>query len=135
MELVEIDALELQTAQAAFALLAQVFGAAIGVPHVGTRTHQAALGGDDEIVRVGVEGFGDEVLADLGPVGVGRVDEVDAQLHGAAQHSDGLVVVFGRTPDAGAGDAHGTEAESPHRALTELEGAGGGVLEGVGQSR
>ena len=135
MELVEVNALEPETAQAAFALFPQVLGAAVRVPLAGAWAYQPALGGDDEVVGVRVEGLGDEVLADLGAVGVRRVDEVDAELDGPAQDGDGSVVVFGRSPDAGAGDAHGSEAEASHRAVAECDGAGGGVLEGVGQFR
>jgi hypothetical protein len=38
-------------------------------------------GGDHEAFGVRMQGFGDKVLAHLGPVGIGGVDEVHAQLH------------------------------------------------------
>ena len=47
-----------------------------------------------------------------GPVGVGGVDEVDAELDRAAQDRLRLVAVGGRAPDAGAGDPHRAEAEA-----------------------
>ena len=59
----------------------------------------------------GVKRLADQVLADLGAVGVGGVDEVDAQFDCPAQHGDRRVVVGGVSPDARAGDAHGTETE------------------------
>jgi hypothetical protein len=39
---------------------------------------QAALGGDDQTRRIGIEGFGDERLAHLRPVGIGDFNQVDA---------------------------------------------------------
>ena len=45
-------------------------------------------------------------------VGVGGVDEVDAEFDCATQHADAFVVVVRRPPHALAGDPHGAEAES-----------------------
>ena len=62
-----------------------------------------------------------------GPVGVGGVDEVDAELGQAPQDGEGLVAVLGRTPDAVAGDAHRAVAEAGDlEVAADLEGAGGG---------
>ena len=75
MKLVEVDALHLEPFQAALACLSQVLWAAVWDPST-TRACQAALGGYDQIIWVGVERFGDQALGDLGAVGVGGVDEV-----------------------------------------------------------
>ncbi len=80
MELVELDALEAQPSQAARAGLAQMLRPAVGMPLVRAAARQATLGGDDEIVRVGVQGFGDQPLRDLGALCVRRVDQVDVQI-------------------------------------------------------
>jgi hypothetical protein len=58
-----------------------------------------------------VQRLRDQVLAHLGPVRVGGVDQVHAQLDHAAQDRLGVVRIVGRPPDAVAGDAHGAEAE------------------------
>jgi hypothetical protein len=58
--------------------------------------------------------LGDELLADVRPVAVGRVDEVDAELDGAPQDGERGVAVGGRAPDPVAGDPHRTEAETVH---------------------
>ena len=42
-----------------------------------------------------MEGFGDQFFGDVGAVGVGGVDEVDAEVDGAAEGFDGGVVIFG----------------------------------------
>src|SRR5215208_3711010 len=75
MQLVEVYALHLEPTQAALARLAQVLWATVGHPST-TRACQAALGGDHQVIRVGVERFGDQAFGDLGTVGVGGVDEV-----------------------------------------------------------
>src|SRR5918993_4232499 len=75
VELVEIYALHLESTQAALARLAQVLGATVGDPST-IRACQAALGGYDQLIRVGVERFSDQALGDLRTVGIGGVDEV-----------------------------------------------------------
>ena len=57
----------------------------------------------------------DQFLGDVRAVGVGGVDEVDAELDGAAQHADAFVVVVRRAPDTLAGQAHGAESEAVDR--------------------
>ncbi len=47
-----------------------------------------------------------------GPVAVGGVDEVDAELDGALEDLVGALGVLGRAPDAVAGDAHGAIAQA-----------------------
>ncbi|MDT5245516.1 MAG: hypothetical protein QOD36_2892, partial [Mycobacterium sp.] len=76
---------------------------------------QAALGRDDQIVRIGMKRLGDEVLGNVGTVGDGGVDEVHAELDGATQHANAFVTVSGRAPYTVAGDAHGTEPQAVDR--------------------
>src|ERR671914_122841 len=64
-----------ESSKAILASLAQVLGATVGDPST-TRACQAALGGDDQVIRVGVERFRDQALGDLGTVGVCGVNEV-----------------------------------------------------------
>ena len=89
----------------------EVLGAADGQPLVGALAGEAGLGGDDHAFGVGSEGFADEALGDFGAVGVGGVDEVDAEFDGASEDPCAVLRVFGLTPDALAGDAHGAKAE------------------------
>ena len=86
VQLVDVDALEAQAAQARLAGLAQVLGppvAAASARRPGA--DETALGRDHEPVRVGVERLGDQELAHLRAVGVGGVDQVHAELDGAPQ--------------------------------------------------
>ena len=62
--------------------------------------------------------LGDQVLAYLGAVRVGRVDQVDAELDDAPEQALGLLGVVGRAPDATAGDPHGAEAEPADLEIT-----------------
>ena len=80
MELVEVDALDLQQSQTHFHLLREVFGPTHGQPPVRPLAREAALCGDDQPIRVWVQRLGDQPFADVGAIGIGRVDEIDAQL-------------------------------------------------------
>ena len=114
VELVEVDALELEAAQAHFDTLDEVAGAAHVLGFGGALARDAALGGDDHAMRVGRERFADEPLGDLGAVGVCGVNERDAQFDGAAQHAAGFGCVGRLAPRAFAHQAHGSVAEPVH---------------------
>jgi hypothetical protein len=115
VELVERDLVELEPPQASLAGRDQVLWPAVGRPLSRTGALEAAFGRDHEIIWVRVERLTDELLADVGPVGVGGVDEVDAELDRAAQHRLRLVAVSGRAPDTVTGDPHGAEAQAVDR--------------------
>ena len=117
VELEQVDGLDVQPAQAHLEALAQVRGASDRVPLVGAGAGQPGLGGDGHVLvpvvpATGVQRLADEVLGDERAVAVGGVDEVDAEVDGAAQHAAGLVRVGGVAPDPGAGDAHGAVAHA-----------------------
>ena len=116
--------LDAEAAQAHLAALAQVLRAADGLPLPRAGAGEAGLGRDGHRV-VGVQRLADEVLGDERPVGVGGVDEVDAELGQRPQDRERGVVVGRRAPDALAGDAHRAEAEAGDlEVAADLEGAG-----------
>src|SRR6266480_4221335 len=80
MQLIEIDALQPQALQAAFQVLLELFGSAVGVPAAGARPRYAAFAADDEAFRVGMQGFGYQDLAGVRAVAFRGVGEVDAEL-------------------------------------------------------
>ncbi len=88
VELVDVDALEAQALEAAFDGLLNVRGAGVVLPDAGAVAHPAGLGGDDQAGGIGPEGFGDQFFRDIGAVGVGSVNEVDAEFDGAAQRGE-----------------------------------------------
>ena len=103
-----------------------MLGAAVGRHWSGPGAVEAALGRDHEVVGIGVQRLGDQLLADLGPVGVGGVDQVDAELDDPAQHALGPVAVGRLAPDPVAGDPHRAEAEAVDlEVAADLESVGG----------
>jgi hypothetical protein len=110
VQLEKVDGLHAEAPQAHFAFLAQVGGVAHRNPHVGTGAQESGLGRDDQPV-VGMQRLADDLLGEVGPVGIGGVDEVHAEFHRSAQHPNGFVAVRRRPPDTLAGQAHGTVTE------------------------
>ena len=111
VQLPKVETLELEIAQAEFNLLGDVLRPADGQPLGRALTGEAALRGDDDSGLVGRERLADESLADGRTVGVGGVDEVDAEFDDAAEQRFRGLPVCGLVPDTLAHDAHGAEAE------------------------
>src|SRR5262249_32810759 len=76
---------------------------------VGRAAAQAELGGDDHLVATPGDGPADELLVVPRPVGVGGVEERDAQVEGPPDDGDGDVLVR-RRAIAGS-EAHASEAD------------------------
>ncbi len=113
VQLVEVDPIDAQVAQRALAGIAQVLRARVARPLPRARALQPALRRDQQPLRVGVQRLGDELLADVRPVAVGRVDEVHAELDRAPDDRQRRVAIGRRAPGAGADDPHRPEAEPP----------------------
>ena len=75
-----------------------------------------------------MEGFGEQIFGDVRAVGVGRVEEVDAEIDGAAKQGDGGWTANGRlAPGTLPDEAHGAVAEPVQgQVISEQEGVGGG---------
>src|SRR5437763_10540247 len=121
MQLPEIDALQPQPAQAAFESFPQPLRPAVDRPLIRTGALEAAFRGDDETLRIRIECFGDQLFADVRTIRLRGVDEIDAELDGAAEDSQRFFVILRWPPDAVAGDAHGAEAEAVDRDVTAEE--------------
>jgi hypothetical protein len=111
VQLEDVDGLEAEAPQAHLARLPQVLRASDGRPTARPLARQTGLRRDQQVGRVRVQGLADQLVGDLGPVGVGRVDQLHAELDGPPQHADALVVVARRAPDALARQLHRAEAE------------------------
>ena len=136
MELEERDLSQAQSPEAHLALLAQVLGPPDRIPAARPGAHQPGLGGDDQLAGIGAEGGPDQLLADVGTVEVGGVDQVDAQLDGSPEHPDALVPVGRLPPDPRAGESHRAEPEPVHHQLApEGEGAARGCRSVDGRVR
>src|SRR5581483_5785105 len=81
-------------------------------PLVGAGTQKAAFSSDNKILRVGVEGFSDKRLAHLWPIGISGIYQVNAQIKGAAQDSNGFLLVRRWSPDTRTGDTHRAKAQA-----------------------
>ena len=115
MQLVKIDALELQSPQAPLTRLAQMLRPTVRHPLCGARAHLAALGRDHQTTRIRMQRLGDETLADVRAVSIRGVDEIDAELERTPQHPACLGRILRLTPDGRPGDAHRTEPHAVDR--------------------
>src|SRR5439155_7983644 len=118
VELIEVDAVEPKPAQAALACPLQVVRPAVGPPLPGAWSAVAALGRDDEVRWVRPQRLGDQAFADVGTIGIGRVDEIDAQLNGAAQDDPRPAGCAWLAPDPAPSESHGAVAKAAHGQLT-----------------
>ena len=133
VQLIQIDALEFEPTKTAFEFRPKMLRAAVGSPLARAGTFEAALGPDDEFRRVRRQGLGNQRFADVGAGPVGRVDEGDAQIHGAAQDAKRFGPILGRSPYARSGDAHRAKAEAMDSEVAERDGtAERGGLAGSG---
>ena len=87
VQLVEVNALHLQPAQAHLDALNQVARAAHVLRFSRPLPRDSAFGGNDKVVGIRKERLGNQPLGNLRPVSVGRIDEVDAQFDGVAQNA------------------------------------------------
>src|SRR6266516_7392702 len=115
MQLRHNDSLQLQASETPLTSGPQMLGATSLLPPIGSRAQRSRLGGDDEVVRIWMKRLRDELFAHLGSVGVRRVDQCDAELHGPTHDGDRLVVIARLSPNPLARDPHGAEAEAVDR--------------------
>ena len=73
------------------------------------------------VVNSVMEGFRNEALGDFGAVGVGGVDESDAESDGAAEDAAGFVRIAGLAPSAIAYKAHGAVTKAVYRQIAADE--------------
>ena len=92
---VQVDVVDAEAAERGLAGLTDVLGPAVdaAVGRVVGVAHDAELGGDDGHVASARQRLAHEDLVREGPVHVGRVEEGHAELEGAVDRGDGLVVV------------------------------------------
>src|ERR1035437_2514775 len=99
-------------------------------PLTGADTLPSALGANHQAGGIGRQRLGDQLLRDVGTIGVRRVNEVDPQLDYAPQGLQSGVAIRGRPPDAFAGNAHGAVSQAIDGEISELDGPGVGGRDG-----
>ena len=79
MKLPQVELLDAESLQTALGLGNQIGGVPVRHPPVRPRAREARLGSDQQpFVRM--KGLVDQLLRHMGPVAVGRIDEIDAEL-------------------------------------------------------
>ena len=124
VQLVEIDSLQLQASQAPFASGAKMLGPTVPLPSFAPRSGQAPLGRDDDPLGIRIESVRNQLLADIRAIGVGGVDQRDAQLDDALEHAPRLPRLKRLTPDARPAKPHRAKSEATDRhVIAEDDGA------------
>src|SRR4051812_34121082 len=121
MQLVQVDALELQALKTPFQILAQLLRPAVLVPARRLRPHQAAFRADDQVLQIGMQRLCDADLAVMRAVALRGIDEIRAELISAAQHAVRVRLVLRRSPDVRVlDDAHRAVADAVYAELTDF---------------
>ena len=116
-----------KTLEASLARFPQMLWPSVARPGPRARPQEPALRGDHEPFRVRVEGLGDQELAHLRAVRVGRVDEIDAQFDGTAQDPERVLPVVRPPENPRTAKPHGTKAEAANLYVAaDREGVGAG---------
>src|SRR5579884_2418646 len=92
-----------------------MFGTGIVRPMTWRGTIPSALGCDDQVLGVRVEGLCDQFFADAGAIRVCGIDEINAEFHSATQDCNSGFAIFGWTPDSRARDPHCSIAKTVDR--------------------
>ena len=105
VQVVEVDVVQAEPARAHLRRVAEVVrvsdGAHVGV--LGAVADEPALGGDDQLFWIRVQGLADELLVGVRAVDVGGVDEGHAGGDDRAQQRDAPFVVWVLAPHLGPG--------------------------------
>jgi hypothetical protein len=121
----DIEGVEVEPLQVVVHLLAQLSRGPREHPAAGGVPYRADLGDDAQVIRVRRERLADDLVGDVGPVEVSRVDVVDAEFDRGAQDGDRLGPVGRRPEDPGAGQLHRAEPDPADGLVAQLECAAG----------
>src|SRR5712691_1188059 len=80
-------------------------------PMVRARPLEPTFRRDDDAFRIGIQGLGDDSLADIGPVRIRGVDEIDPEFDGASHDANSLTPIRRFAPDSLTGETHRTKCE------------------------
>ena len=124
VQLPQADLLQMQEPQAHHRLLPQIFGTPERMPLTGACAHQTTLRGNQNVL-VGMKCLVDQVLGNIGTVGISSVNEIDAEFWQMRQRAQAFLAVRRFAPDALAGDLHRSEAETiDGNIFADFKGAG-----------
>jgi len=124
VQLVKVDALQLEPTQAHLHALDQVARATHIFRFSRPLPRDSAFGRDHQAVRIRVERLGDQPFGNLRPVSVGSIDQVDAQFDGVAQNAARFARILRFAPGSIADKAHRSIPEPVHgQVAVNLESA------------
>jgi hypothetical protein len=112
MQLQQVDARELEPAQAPLNALLEPFGSRVDRPSVRSPPNEPRFRCDDDAGRIWRERFGDYFFADERSVRIGRIDEIHAAFDDVPNQFDGAGSVGRRSPNPAPRDAHRSEAKT-----------------------
>src|SRR4029077_2621726 len=121
MQLIKINLVHPQPAQAGFAGSSQVFWSSVFNPLVGTWPRITAFGGDYQACRIGMQRFSDDFFTHAGTIRIGGVDKIDSQFDSAPQNPNSLRPVCGLAPNSISGDSHRAESQSGNTKIVSDE--------------
>ena len=110
MLIIQVDGLDAEPAQAAFARRADIGGFAAHPTHgrVGGVAHDAELGRQEGLVSPSLDGSAHQFLIEVWPVHVRRIQQGDPEFQGAVNGVDGFLIVAWAIK---LGHAHATQTD------------------------
>ena len=121
-EIHDVESLEAEVPEVVVHARDQVVLAVRRLPRSVVAPDRPELGDDHQPFGIWVQRLPDDLVSDVRAVEVAGVDVVDAGRDGLAKNSHGLVRVFGRSKDTGAGQLHRTVAHPVDRQRRAGEG-------------
>src|ERR1700730_589197 len=94
-----------------------MFRPAVFDPLVRARPLEPTLRRDDDAFRIGIQSLGDDALADIGPVRIRSVDEIDSEFDGTSHDANSLAPIRRLAPDPLPGEPHRTQSEPSHEKI------------------
>src|SRR3984893_17113201 len=86
-------------------------------PLVRARPLEPTLRRDNDAFRIRIQGLGDDSLADIGPVRIRSVDEIDPEVDGASSDANSLARIRRFAPDSLTGEPHRPQSEPSHEEI------------------
>src|SRR5262245_44041394 len=112
MQLINVDAVQPQSFEAALYRLPQMLRTGIVRPLIRPWTIPATFGRDHQPLGIRRQRFGNQLFADVRAIGVRGIDEVDTQLCGTPKDGERSGAVLGWTPDTLTCNTHSSEAKA-----------------------
>src|SRR5438552_11751147 len=118
MQLIQIDALKLQTLETFIDTLLEIFRPTIWHPLVRAGPSVAAFRRDDEPFGIRIKRFCDKQFISFGSISIRRIDQVCTELDGASQNFERILAIRRPTPYPLACQPHRAKSKSINRQIS-----------------